>query len=52
MIGAWWTYLIIAVIFFIVGMMFANHNKKKAEKIDGKVDDLADKILNHIKEKV
>ena len=45
------TGLIIGLIIgIVVGIMFANHNKGKASIIDGKLDDLVNKVADKAKD--
>lgn len=45
----YWILGISVVIGFVIGVMFANHNKDKAIKIDAAIDDAFDKAKDKIK---
>ena len=47
----WYLVSIAFVVGFIVGVMFGRHNRNKAVLIDGAVVDVADKVMDKMKDK-
>lgn len=46
----WYLVILALVVGFVIGIMFSQHNNKKAEFIDENIDDVADKVIKKIKE--